>query len=90
VGVTWSDSADRHGILHDEALYSMSHPHHVVTGFGQPRVGDVPPTLFIGPSRFGTLEVLAVIRPPGDVHIFHVMQLRESTRIVAGYEGEQP
>ena len=36
----------------------------------------MPPTLFIGPSRFGTLEVLAVIRPPADVHIFHVMPLR--------------
>jgi hypothetical protein len=64
------------------------HAQHVVTGFGEPRVGDVPPTPFIGPSRFGTLEVLAVVRPPGGVHIFHVMQLRESTRIAAGYERE--
>jgi hypothetical protein len=88
VGVTWTASADKHNIPHDEALYAMSHPHHVVQRFGGPRVGDVPPTLFIGPSRFGTLEVLAVIRPPADVHIFHVMPLRESTRISADHKGE--
>lgn len=88
MGVTWTDSADKHEIPHNEALYAMSHPHFIVTEFGKPRIGDVPPTLFIGPSRFGTLEVLAVIRPPGDVHIFHVMPLRESTRAAAGYEGE--
>jgi hypothetical protein len=88
VGVTWTESADKHEIPHDEALYAMSHPHYVVKEFGEPRVGDRPPTLFIGPSRFGTLEVLAVIRPPSEVHIFHVMQLRESTRMSAGYEGE--
>jgi hypothetical protein len=38
------------------------------------------PTLFVGPSRFGTLEVLADVTPPADVWIFHVMRLRESTR----------
>ncbi|PZS30876.1 MAG: hypothetical protein DLM58_12920 [Pseudonocardiales bacterium] len=88
MGVSWTDSADDHGIPHNEALYAMSQPHHVVKEFGEPRVGDIPPTLFVGPSRFGTLEVLAVIRPPADVRIFHVMRLRESTRISAGYEGE--
>ena len=88
MGVTWTDSADKQEIPHNEALYAMSHPHHVVKEFGEPRVGDVPPTLFIGPSRFGTLEVLAVIRPPADVRIFDVMLLREATRISAGYEGE--
>ena len=88
MGVTWTDSADKHKIPRNEALYAMSHSRHVVKEFGEPRVGDVPPTLFIVPSRFGTLEVLALIRPPADVHIFHVMRLRESTRISAGYEGE--
>lgn len=86
VGVTWADSADKHEIPRDEALYAMGHAHRVVQAFGEPRVGDVLPTLFIGPSRYGTLEVLAVIRPPADVRIFHVMRLRESTRLAAGYE----
>jgi hypothetical protein len=56
--VTWTESADKHEIPRNEALYgaAMSHPHHVVKEFGQPRVGDVAPTLFIGPSRYGTLE----------------------------------
>ena len=34
VGVTWTDSADKHEIPHNEALYAMSHPHHVVREFG--------------------------------------------------------
>jgi len=33
---------------------------------------------------------LVIISPPADVHIFHVMALRESTRNAVGYEdGEQ-
>ncbi len=44
MGVTWTASAEKHGIPHNEALYAMSHPHHVVKQFGAPRVGDVPPT----------------------------------------------
>ena len=90
VAVTWTESADKHGIPHEEALYAMSHAHKVVRELGVPRVGALAPTLFIGPSRFGTLEVLATITPPAGVHIFHVMPLRESTRTAAGYqEGEQ-
>jgi hypothetical protein len=58
----------------------MSHPHVVIRAFGEPRGGMTAPTLFVGPSRFGTLEVLADVTPPADVWIFHVMRLRESTR----------
>lgn len=86
MGVEWADSAGKHGIPREEALYAMARPHHVVKAFGQPRIGTVAPTLFIGPSRFGTLEVLAVITPPGGIWIFHVMRLRESTRTAAGYK----
>lgn len=90
LAVTWAESADKHGVPHDEALYAMSHAHHVVREFRVPRVGGAAPTLFIGPSRYGTLELLATITPPDGVHIFRVMTLRESTRTAAGYqEGEQ-
>ena len=86
--MTWSDSAGRHGIPHDEVLYAMSHAHKVVREYGSPQVDGSPPTLFIGPSRFGTLEVLATITPPNQVHIFHAMRLRELTRTAAGFTEE--
>lgn len=89
MAVTWTQSADKHGIPHDEVLYAMSHATKVVREFGTPRVGTTAPTLFIGPSRYGTLEVLAVITPPASVRIFHAMPLRETTRIAVKYqEGE--
>lgn len=66
----------------------MSRAHHVVKEFGRPRIGEVAPTLFIGPSRFHTLEVLALISPPTGVRIFPVMRFCEPTRLAAGYEEE--
>jgi len=92
MAVTWSDSADRHGIPRNEALYAMSHAHAIYPDFQAPRGGFIrTPTLYVGPSRYGTLEVIAIVTPPADVHIFHVMALRESTRNAVGYqEGEQP
>jgi hypothetical protein len=91
VAVTWTESADKRGIPHEEVFYAMSHAHKVVREFGQPRIGTAAPTLFIGPSRYGTLEVLATVTPPDGVHVFHVMPLRESTRTAAGYqEGAEP
>lgn len=89
--VTWPESADKHSVPRDEALYAMSHAHAIYPEFQAPRSGfHRSPTLFIGPSRYGTLEVIAIVAPPADVHIFHVMVLRESTRNSVGYqEGEQ-
>jgi len=87
--VTWPESADKHSVPRDEALYAMSHA--TYPEFQAPRSDfQRSPTLFIGPSRYGTLEVIAIVAPPADVHIFHVMVLRESTRNSVGYqEGEQ-
>jgi hypothetical protein len=84
--LTWAGSADRHGIPHDEAQYAMIHASMVVQEFGVPRLHGRSPMLFIGPSRHGTLEVLAEVTPPDGVRVFHVMPLRESTRRAAGYE----
>lgn len=85
VPVTWSQSAFKHGITEDEILYAMRNAQHVERDYGRPRVpGGAKATLFIGPSRFGTLEVLATITPPDGVHVFHAMQLRETTRLTTG------
>jgi len=84
-------SADKHNVPRDEALYAMSHAHAIFPNFQAARGGfNRSPTLFIGPSRYGTLEVIAIVTPPADVHIFHVMALRESTRKSVDYEeGDQ-
>ena len=92
MAVSWSASADKHGIPRDEALSAMSNPYAIYPDFQAPRSGFArSPTLFVGPSRYGTLEIIVVITPPADVHILHVMVLRESTRDAVGYEkAEQP
>lgn len=89
MAITWNAAADKHRIPREEALYAMFHAHAVVHGFGAPRPGfSVSPTLFIGPSRYGTLEVLVILSPPEEMFIFHVMLLRASTAQAAEYEGE--
>jgi hypothetical protein len=92
VAVTWSASADKHGVPRDEALYALGHAHAIYPDFQAPRRGfSRLPTLLVGPSRYGTFEVIAIVTPPADVHIFHVMALRESTRNSVGYqEVERP
>jgi len=86
LSITWAESAAKHQIPRDEALYAITHAELFIESFGQARVGDRPPSLFIGPSRHGTLEVLAVITPPREIWVFHVMSLRASTAKVAGYD----
>lgn len=87
LGVTWADSAGRHGIPRDEVLYAIANAHHVVTGFGSSRAGAEPVTLFIGPSRMGTLEVLVALRSPRSIWVFHAMPLRAATAQAADYQG---
>src|ERR1035437_5937973 len=86
-----AERTDKHNVPRDEALSAMSHAHAIFPNFQATRGGfNRSPTLFIGPSRYGTLEVIAIVTPPADVHIFHVMALRESTRKSVDYEeGDQ-
>ena len=78
--VTWSDSADKHGIPREDAIHAMVNAYHREDEFQEPREpGRGRPTLYIGPPRqLGgpLLEVLAELRPPRDIHVFHVMQAR--------------
>ena len=87
--MTWAPSASKHGIPHDEALYAMLHAEAVYEDFEPPREGfQTSPTLYIGPSRFGTLEVMVTVVPPSGINVFHVMRLRASTRLSVGFDGE--
>jgi len=49
---------------------------------------SIVPHLYVGPSRFGTLEVLAEIGPC-DMVIFHAMPLRLSTQADIDQQGAQ-
>lgn len=76
----WADSADKHGIDHEDALHAMMHACYVEQEFDGPRPpANRRPTLYIGPPRqLGgpLLEVMAVLTPPRDVFVFHVMLAR--------------
>ena len=81
VGVTWSESAAKHGVPREDALHAIANAVYVEEEFDDPRPpSNVRPHLFIGlPRRRGVplLEVMAEIRPPRGLHIFHVMPARE-------------
>lgn len=54
--------------------------------FDEPRIeGGQRPDLFIGPTRDGRtmLEVMAVITPPADILVFHVMEARRKIMDIA-------
>ncbi len=81
VAITWANSADKHGIEHEDALHAIGNAYYVEREFDEPRVpGRVRPTLFLGPPRqLGgpLLEVMVEMTPPRDIHVFHVMQARQ-------------
>jgi hypothetical protein len=80
VGITWAHSADRHGIPREDALHAMMNAYYVEQEFDEPRSpANRRPTLYIGPPRqLGgpLLEVMAVLTPPRDMFVFHVMEAR--------------
>lgn len=78
--MTWSASADKHGVNREDALHAIANALYVETDFEEPRPPNpLRPTLYIGPPRrLGgpLLEVMLEVRPPRGLHIFHVMQAR--------------
>ncbi len=81
MAVTWADSADKHGIAHEDALHAIANAYYVEREFDEPRVpGRVRPALFLGPPRQRggpLLEVMVEMIPPRDLHVFHVMHARQ-------------
>jgi hypothetical protein len=79
MGIRWADSANKHGIARGDALHAILNQIYHVEEFDEPRVeSGARPDLFIGPSRDRRtiLEVMAVITPPNDILVFHVMEAR--------------
>lgn len=80
MAITWADSAGKHEIDREDALHAMMNAYYVEQEFDEPRPpANRVPTLYIGPprqSRGPLIEVMAVLTPPRDVFVFHVMVAR--------------
>ena len=86
MGIRWADSADKHGIDREDALNAILNQIYRIEEFDEPRVaGGSRPDLFIGPSRDRRmiLEVMAVVTPPNDILVFHVMEARRKILDIA-------
>lgn len=86
MGIRWASSADKHGIDREDALNAILNYMYRIEQFDEPRVDTTTrPDLFIGSSRDRrtTIEVMAVITPPGDILIFHVMEARRKILEIA-------
>lgn len=86
MAIRWAESADKHGVAHEDALNAILNQIYHVEQFDEPRVESaVRPDLFIGPSRDRRmiLEVMAVITPPNDILVFHVMEARRKILEIA-------
>ncbi len=81
VAIRWTDSADKHGVAHEDALHAMLNHYLYVAEFDVPRVEGVGrPDLYVGPPRQlggDLIEVMVERVPPRDVVIFHVMIARQ-------------
>ncbi|HAG59082.1 MAG TPA: hypothetical protein DIT15_07820 [Arthrobacter bacterium] len=92
MGIIWAASADKHGIDREDALNAILNQIYHVQQFDEPRVDlGTRPDLFIGPTRDRRrmLEVMAVITPPNDILIFHVMEARRKILDIAETETEK-
>ena len=80
MALTWSASADKHGVAREDALHAIANAVYVETEFDDPRPpNNLRPHLYIGPPRRPggpLLEVMVELRPPRGLHIFHVMEAR--------------
>lgn len=80
VAITFTPSADKHGIAHADALHAMLNAKVSVEVDGA--AGEVT-MLYIGhphPQTDRYLEVIAAMTPPREVKIFHCMELRDMYR----------
>ncbi|MDR1449523.1 MAG: hypothetical protein LBI84_04860 [Propionibacteriaceae bacterium] len=92
-GLSFTASAGKHGVDPRDAVYAMLHHVWHRPRFDEPRQpGGVWPDLWIGPQRDGRsplLEVMAEVRPPDVVVVFHVMPARNKIlRLMEGDHGE--
>ena len=79
MAVAWLSSADKHGIPRDEIAYAIVNAT-IEREWPPAREGHTAiPRLYVGPSRYGDLEVLVEVNGT-DIVIFHAMRLRATTQ----------
>lgn len=89
MGVEFTASASKHGISNDDAAYAMMHPQGRAQIAGEP--GEVT-MVYVGHPHEQTeryIEVIAALRPPRGIVVFHVMPLSDLYRYLLN-EGENP
>lgn len=80
MGMEFKDSADRHGIPRRDTMYVILHPVATEEIAGHP--GETT-MVYVGHPHAQTdryVEVIAAIRPPRDLVIFHSMPLTDLYR----------
>lgn len=80
MGVEWTDSADKHGIPHEDVLYAMANAEASAEIEGHPEETTI---VYVGHPHGQTsryLEVIAANRPPRELIIFHAMELTDTYR----------
>lgn len=77
--IEFTDSAGKHGIPDEDALYAMQNSIYTSPNVkAAPGVSSNPRRVFIGPQHSGTerlIEVLIEVKSPGVFTIYHVMPL---------------
>lgn len=77
MGVQFTDSADKHGISHEDALHAIMHAEGSAEVEGNP--GELT-MVYVGHPHGQTeryIEVIAAHRKPRTIVIFHVMPLSD-------------
>lgn len=81
MAIEFTESAGKHGLTEADALHAIANARYYEPEFDEARnLGDVRPSLWIGPSlqpAIPLLEVMAEVIPPRTLRIFHVMPARE-------------
>lgn len=80
MGIEWTNSADKHGIPHADAIHAMTHAEVSAELKGRPAETTI---LYIGHPHAQTdryIEVIAAQRANRTIIIFHVMPLSDLYR----------
>lgn len=77
--IEYTDSAGKHGISEEDALYAMQNSTYTSTNVkSAPNAAPNPRRVFVGPQHSGTerlIEVLIEVKSPGVFTIYHAMPL---------------
>lgn len=84
MAIDFTESAGKRGYTVEDALYAIQNAYVALPRYEASRVpGGATVSFWLGPSRDAlnpVLEVMAEVRPPADVRIFHLMPIRQHHR----------